>query len=394
MPDADSQPTSAGHTPTVADVQRIASLEDPVVRNLQITQCYYELSATLAKQLPHGANWCSVATWASRQAGQSIRREDLRRALARLVQQSPEVDEAATALEAQSAAVLGDNTESLVGAASALKEALSPAAAFDRVSDAVGRGNRKVFAEIGLAFAQFLDLFSGGRPSSMAVAEFCAGLRPGDPPNGQRYLRQAFAHYYTAGETTDEKAGAELLLMANLEIGFHEQTRLQPEIRDAMDAPIYDPVELRRRLLRELLPDPGSRLRLAILTLSGRAGALLAARDRLADEAQQLAREVVTEHMMVLELSRGRLLHLGVDLHDPFPILLQAIDNPELRVLLAQVDPTPDSLAATGSVDWSRLDDRMHFIADLFRVYHLDEGLFDPPFTADQVALLRAGIAL
>ena len=86
--------------------------------------------------------------------------------------------------------------------------------------------------------------------------------------------------YYAALSEPDEKARAELMLLANLEIGFHEQTRLQPQIRDAMDAPIYEPQALRHRLLAELFPDPSAQLRLAAARLTGRAALLLAARDR------------------------------------------------------------------------------------------------------------------
>ena len=67
--------------PTVAAVERIAALDDPVVRNLQITQCYSELSRAFAARIDGGpANWCTFATWASKQAGQTIRGEDLARA--------------------------------------------------------------------------------------------------------------------------------------------------------------------------------------------------------------------------------------------------------------------------------------------------------------------------
>ena len=50
------------------------------------------------------------------------------------------------------------------------------------------------------------------------------------------------------------------------------------------------------------------------------------------------------------------------------------------RQLLAGVDTTPDSPRGTGGRDWSDLPGRMHFIADLFRAYHEDATLFDPPF--------------
>ncbi|WP_374689247.1 hypothetical protein [Promineifilum sp.] len=371
--------------PTPDDVRRIAALDDPVLRNLQITQCYHELARALARHLPGGANWCAVATWASRQAGQSIRREDLRRALERLLRQSADAQAAAQALEAQGAAIAGEGPESLIGAALAVRDALSPAAAFSRTSDAVARGNRKVFEEIGLEFARFLALFAGGPPGESALATFLDGLRPSDPPEGQRYLRQAFTHYHAALSATG-KARGELMLLANLEIGLHEQTRLQPEIRAAMDAPIYEPEALRRRLLDELFPDPGAKLRLAAARLAGRAEPLLTTCDRLVDEAQALGRLAVTELLMTLELSGGRLLRLGDDLRAEYPATLRALSNPDLCALLA-----PFALAPAERRDWSRLPERMRFIADLFRAYHEDESLFAPPFTVGQTATLKAG---
>ena len=66
--------------PTVDEIDRIARLGDPILRNLQITQCYYEISRSVAGLTGHSANWCTFATWASKQAGQTIRQEDLIRA--------------------------------------------------------------------------------------------------------------------------------------------------------------------------------------------------------------------------------------------------------------------------------------------------------------------------
>ncbi len=361
--------------PTPADVTRIAALADPIARNRQITQAYHDLAVALARRLPDGANWCAVATWASRQAGQSIRGEDLRQALARLVHESREALLAAETLEAESALINEDATESLAGAVAAVRDALSPAAAVDRVAEAVAHGNQKVFAEIGLAFAHFLALFDDGPPAPAALAAFLDGLRPGEPPDGQRRLRAAFGHYYAALSEPDEKARAELMLLANLEIGFHEQTRLQPQIRAAMDAPIYEPQALRRRLLAELFPDPSAQLRLAAARLSGRAAPLLAARDRLADEAQRLGRLAITDVLMTLELSGGRVLRLGEPLTGDYPPPLRELALPELRALLQPLDHRPASVA-----DWSDLAARMGFIATLFRAHHTDATLFDPPF--------------
>jgi hypothetical protein len=52
--------------------------------------------------------------------------------------------------------------------------------------------------------------------------------------------------------------GCGLILLANLQAGFHEQIRLQPEISEALDAPLRETAELKRRLLAVVLPDSGS----------------------------------------------------------------------------------------------------------------------------------------
>jgi hypothetical protein len=377
--------------PTTAEVKTIAALADPVVRNLRITQCYHELAVAVSALTGPGVNWCTVATWASKQAGQSIRKEDLARALENLIDGSEGATQAVRELATDGAQLPRGDARSLVGAGAAVWQAINPASAFQRSSDAVARGNRKVFEEIGYEFARFLVLVGDRGSDEVRLAAFCEDLRAGEPPDGQSWLRQAFTHYHQALTAPDARVRAEILLLANLEIGYHEQTRLQPEIVAALDAPIYDPVELRRRLLAELFPDPAARMRLALLRLLGRADSLFRARDRLAEEFQRLGRLVITEHLMTLQLPHGRMLRLGQDLRADFPQPLQHATHPLLQALLSKVDPTPDSLCGTGAQDWGRLPDRMHFIADLFRAYHLDATLFNPPFTADQVAVMKTG---
>jgi hypothetical protein len=371
--------TASATSPTIADVTRISAMRDAVQRNRAITQCYHDLAVALGRRIRGGANWCAVATWASRQAGQSIRKEDLRRALERVLTESDAARGAVETLQTEAAAIRGEGPESLLGALEALHDALSPAAAFERSSDAVARGNLKVFEEIGAEFARFLTLFEGQVPDEATVSAFCAELRPGSPPEGQDLLRHAFGHYYRALNASG-KERAEWLFLANLEVGFHEQTRLQPEILEAMNAPVVEPADLRGRLLDELLPDSGSRARLALSRLRGEAAPVIEAADRLAHEAQRLGRELVTERLMTLELPGGRVLRLGADLPSAYPDALRALDNPELRAFLTRVDPTPDSPLSSGAGDWSRLPERMHFIADLFRAYHQDAPLFSPPF--------------
>jgi hypothetical protein len=71
-----------GQVPTVEIVDRIAALADPMIRNLQITQSYCELSQALSQLIGSGANWCTFATWASKQAGVTIRLVGLQRSYA------------------------------------------------------------------------------------------------------------------------------------------------------------------------------------------------------------------------------------------------------------------------------------------------------------------------
>jgi hypothetical protein len=334
------------------DVRRIAAIENPVLRNLEITHAYSLLAADVAARTGAGANWCTFATWASRQAGATIRGEDALDLLADRLGGGSLTHPLRTLGRGLLRHGLFDRS-SRVGRLMARLH--TPFDALELASDAVARGNRKVFEEIGYEFARWL----AGAPGE---------LRDGDPPDGQRLLKAAFARY-SSGPTPQG------LLLANLEIGLHEQTRLQPEIAEALDAPYVTTEELGRRLL------PGRRPRLQ------RAAALVAA--PVQGKLAELSREVITESLMVLSVP-GRILLLGRDLDDPFPEELRVVGDEELAALLAQFEPAgPDLSAAT---DWSVLRQRMHYIVHLFRAFHETRALFDPPFTPAQVEQILAGV--
>jgi hypothetical protein len=84
-------------------------------------------------------------------------------------------------------------------------------------------------------------------------------------------------------------------------------------------------------------------------------------------------------------------LHLGRDLSISYDDDLKILSHPALLQLLSLVDPTPDSLKETGATDWADLKERMHFIADLFRCYHLKKEVFDEAFTKEQVIAMKEG---
>ena len=68
-----NNPISQAYIRSIIAMDRV-----PVLRNLKITQAYFDLSQAIAQRLGDtNANWCNIATWASKTAGRFIRMEDL-----------------------------------------------------------------------------------------------------------------------------------------------------------------------------------------------------------------------------------------------------------------------------------------------------------------------------
>jgi hypothetical protein len=372
--------------PSVAEVRRIAGIASPVIRNLEITHCYARLAAAVVARTGEGANWCTFATWASRQAGRTIRGEDLCDLLLRRLEHGRELVHPLHSLWRWLLRHGLFQADTRLGRFTA--ELHTPFDAFERASDAVARGNKKVFEEIGLEFARYLqECPSDDQPESAAFRQFLDGLRPGEPPDGQRYLRQAFIRYERRRSEADPKVRAELAVLANLEIGLHEQTRLQPEIREALDAPVATREDLGRRTLHAVFPSAASwpagarRLLQALLhVLAARAECVTC----------DLSREAITQSFMVLSLP-GRILALGTHLLDPYPDELCEPVHRELAELAARFEPASES-DDCGVSDWADLDQRMHYILHLFCAFHGRDDLFRPPFTEEQVMSFRRGL--
>jgi len=378
--------------PSLAEIDTIGACPHPVLRNLRITQAYYELSTATARRIGSAANWCTFATWASKQAGQSIRADDLGRKIEDTFARSDAAQLAVARIRdlRRAAGRAVDDDAPLA----AIREACAPLLTVGRVSDAVARGNKKVFDEIGREFARFLGVMADSGADSRAVEKFCAGLRPGDPPMGQRLLADAFRDYHRAKTLSDTKARAERMLLAALRIGQHEQTRLQPEIEEALNAPLPDPAALRWRLVQALLHgiEGGINGRVAesLTRLPHWHGVLDEVAGHLAERLRPLVRAGVTQELMTLTLDQTT-LHLGSDLTGSFPAALTTIADRELAEFLGGVDPTRDTLRGSGSHDWAALPGRMHFIADLFRLYLETPGLFRAPFTPEQLGVIAHG---
>jgi hypothetical protein len=386
--------------PTVEDVARIAGINDPVIRNLNITQGYYELSQAMSKYTDGNPNWCTFAVWASKQAGQSIRKEDLSRTFENLFHNSPEITLLLNALSQHSDVI--KNLPEVKAVSSFIIKFLKPDSAFEHSAQAVAEGNKKVFAEIGGEFARFLSAFKSEEDfTEENILKFCAEFKPGNPPDGQQMLKDAFTSYFESRKQLDEKLKAEMILYSNLLIGYHEQTRLQPQIVEALNAAFTNENEMKNNLLRELLPGFWLRIRYYIFRLwrdlASRTKLLQRklplddAIDQLINLAKLKIREVITDCMMTLFIPANELLKLGEDLKQKFPKRLEHISTPTLKELLNKIDPSPDSLKESGAKDWGDLSDRIHFIADLFRAYFEHTQLYNQPFTDEQVIVLKEG---
>lgn len=374
---------------TVGDVQRIAEITDPVVRNLNITQCYSELSKAMEELIGTNPNWCTFAVWASKQAGQSIRREDLIRNFEYYFRNSPEV---IMVLENISVIDSLKNIPEVKSIVDSILKVIDAEKIFSATSEAVAEGNKKVFEEIGKEFARFLEVFNNENDfAGEKINQYCSALKPGDPPDGQQMLCEAFTSYFEAKFITDPKAKAELIYYADLLIGFHEQTRLQPQIVKAMNAPLINMDDLRYKIFKIFLPGAWLKTRYYLSGMLGIKFPLDDLLDQLIDLVKHHAHEAVTRFMMSLSVPESPVLRLGEDLKKDFPDKLISISNEKLNVLLKNIDPTTDSLAESGTKDWGNFDDRIHFIADFFRCYFEHPGLFDPPFSDEQTAALKQG---
>ena len=359
-----SEPLSQRPAPTVEETHRIADMKDAVVRNLRITQAYHDLKIGLSRVLgSENVSWCAYATWASKTAGRFIRGEHLPRAVSEIADRIPALQR--------------------VISRSGLRSVVADVHA--EICAHVAEGNHLVFAEMAPLYAEWIARFDrgGGRIDASELRSFLRQLAPGPVERGgQDKLVEAFTCYHQAMTARDAKARAELILLANLLVGHHEQTRLQGPIEGAMNAPLlHSP-------LRGLAGGDADR----------RGGGPAVPRvlapffGRLSREIEGRWRELLTRELMTLELPSVSLC-LGEDLppwsvRREFPDDLRRVGHPRLVALLAELDLTPDTVVGSGARDWASLRDRMNFVVDFFRTRQQDHLLYERPFTRMQAVAI------
>jgi hypothetical protein len=358
----------------LADIERIVGLDQPPIRNLWITQRYHTLMGLLASVIgDENANWSTFATWASKTAGQSIRGEEVPVELRQLLAEEMRLQQR-IASSLHFPASLTPHFDPLD----------LPRAVLDEVGRQIAIGNLLVFQELAPLFAIFARTFADpARRDEAHLADFMRHLRPG-PINadGQDHLKTAFTAYFAAARASTPKERAEYALYGNLLIGLHEQTRLQAYIAGALDAPFaertYEALLARQADWLEWVARPTFNALLKVI------------RTELKDRWEHLA----TRYLMRLALPNGKSLGLGVDIpvgDRPFPNVLTPLEYRELRDLVKTYDPHLDTLRGSGAKNWTDLNNRMAFIADLFRSRQQDRDLYRPPFSEPQLAQLRQG---
>jgi hypothetical protein len=382
--------TSSSGLPSRLEVEKIVALDaQPPVRNLRITQCYHDLSQSIASLIGDvNANWCTFAGWASKTAGRFVRGElvaifrdalqsdprlaeklDRINKVLRLIESSAELDQLAI-FEVLKAPVL-------------------------EVSRYITAGNLAVFAELGPLFSVMSTrLAQDTTYDSNSLARLLdeLDLKIGLPEEGgQSLLRGAVGHFYQARFTSEPDRKAELILLANAQTGLHEQVRLQAAIAGSLQLP--SDAALRALIDGVFSPTAfeGARLRLRDL-LENSVKPLFAEVDR---ELNRIWRRCATRIFMTLRLPEGE-IHLGRDLQKSpgrqlFPSALQFVEMNELRDMLATYQADGSTADESGAVDWADIPERMHFILTLFRARQQDSRLFEQPFSEAQRRDIAAG---
>lgn len=356
---------------TQAQIQTTVSLENLVIRNLQVTLGYHRLSQGMRKFIgSRNVSWCGFAAHASKTAGQALRHENMPHFLKSSMLKWAGYDDTLFYLND----ILGQPERDFTKVQNSLL-----AEAMKQVSLLISAGNILVYEELAWPFASLITTFSNvWYRDEVELREFLQDHFRRGPleRDGQNYLIEAFRAYFNARFETKPKRKAEHVFMGNLFIGLHEQTRLQPYIEQALAVP-YDVFVAGQRTNEED---------------SHAANAGLMQSNQLRD----LVTKTVTKMLMSISLP-NRDLKLGGDVIAPsgvisFPEDLIIIEDPRCQRLVESFDSNVDTLTGSAADDWVSLADRMRFVVDFFRSYQQYKRMFSAPFSEIQVPAIDAGL--
>lgn len=375
---AEAESARSAHCPplTLQDCDDVVRTRDIVLRNLRITHAYHRLSVELADFIgPQDVNWLAFGAHASGTAGYSIRGEDvplreLYRQLGRWRFVGPVLRWFGSAIDRSFLSRQIDDV-------------------FERVSQAVADGNLRIFADMAPAMVRFCQLVRAHSAyDAHELDAFRSSLTPGPAErDGQDLLGLALSAWYAAAHEPDPKRRAELVLLGNIRIGLHEQIRVQPDIEEALGAP------LRHRLGDELGHAVDRRLGWLPAPLRSRVRAV-ARRSEAAflDALARALRHIITQRLMRLRLPYES-VRMGApqDTAAGYPPELRDLTVSELIELVSRFSGPDDTPEWPGAADWTRLDQRMRFIVHLFRSRQKRLEMFSPPLDPEAIHRTRPG---
>lgn len=312
-------------------IDQAVSIKDPAECNRAITQCHYHLSQALRRTigLDTGANFHSWAVWGSKKAGVTIRQEDLDQAkddAMRAGGVSGLVVAGAVAkfLEQVTGRGLwywvGSVTGPVCGAQVGKMMAIHSRR---KASELVLEGNKLVLNDIGRTTGSFVERFVDG------IDE--AGLKSFLETLSDPLLRRAFQAYGEAALAESDEKKHQACYFGNCLAILFEHQKLQKYIEGAM------PVVVRRCVTKRLLTfDIGTR-----------------------------------------KLSVSQDISGGLD--STFPPTLSELRHEELKRFLLKWNDDLTSNRRTAASDWTSLKQRMRYIVDLFRCFHLDSDVVSAP---------------
>lgn len=279
---------------TAALLERILELDDPVARNAHITLCYRDLADQVGEVIGRrDVNWFAFGAWASGTAGAAIRGAGLPLDLG--------------------------------------------------TSRNIAAGNLAIIENVAPRFIRWLqEVEAEGAVNEAALERTLADPLFASSPR----LADAIRCYHAARDLTAvtdpltdaacDKAAAELVLLANVLVGAHEQQLVDRFIDAAMPlGGIFGLVTTRFVVI--FTPD----------------GPL------------DVCRDVVAPAYLAGTL---------------FPGPLELLSRPELCALCGQFgQSTAADVAASNALAWEDFDDRMGFILTFFRAYQRDARFFEVP---------------
>lgn len=366
--------------PSAQDIQTTVGLSDqPILRNRKVTQGYHDLSIAGAEFTGgQNLNWCGFACWSSKMIGKFLESEII---ISKLCEKLGGHPNSYSDWCREIQAKVMKNRPSVVLTEAYLKNPLK--CVLDDSTSSLAAGNAMVYSELATVFSNMISVLGNDSEySESRVHRVIDQLKDGpSQDNGQTLLKNAIGNYYRA-RFEGEDAKAELVLLANLQVGLHEQTRLQHDIASFIQAPVVDP------LIR-----PADQTGTGIWALGTSLHAWLHNMfiklvKPGAHAVMRAWEDVVTEHLLVLELPR-QTLQLGHDVVPPpnspiFPKMLETIEHEELAALLRTYRADGTSAEGSAARDWTDLNQRMRYISVLFRSHQFDKSLLEEPFTPQQ----------